>query len=166
MNRSRSEALLVGDEGAQMQAFLDDNREQIATCLHGLTDEQARMRLVPSVTTPASILKHCIYVERAWFQITVEGRTSDELGIAVNAGASWALADDDTNASLEAAYRSAWADSDRVAAGLAMDDLAPHNRRGPITLRWIYAHMIEELARHAGHADILREQLLAMSRRP
>jgi hypothetical protein len=42
-----------------------------------------------------------------------------------------------------------------------MDDLALHNRRGPLTLRWIYAHMIEELARHAGHGDILKEQIIA-----
>ena len=58
-------------------------------------------------------------------------------------------------------YRAAWAEADEIAAAYALDDLATHNRRGPLTLRWIYVHMVEELARHAGHGDILREQILA-----
>lgn len=60
-----------------------------------------------------------------------------------------------------AAYRQTWADVDRIAAGFGLDDLALHNRRGPLSLCWIYVHMIEELARHAGHGDILREQIRA-----
>jgi hypothetical protein len=58
-----------------------------------------------------------------------------------------------------ASYRQAWAEADEIAAAYTLDDLAVHNRRGPLTLRWIYAHMVEELARHAGHGDILREQI-------
>jgi hypothetical protein len=50
------------------------------------------------------------------------------------------------------------ADSRRAAAGLSLDDRVPHPRLGQVSLRWIYVHMIEESARHAGHADILREQ--------
>ena len=46
----------------------------------------------------------------------------------------------------------------------ALDELALHNRTGPVSLRWIYLHMIRELARHAGHGDILREQILAADR--
>jgi len=69
--------------------------------------------------------------------------------------------DEDTVESVAAQYRQAWADADEIAASFSLDDLAIHNRRGPLTLRWIYVHMIEELARHAGHGDILREQVLA-----
>ena len=72
---------------------------------------------------------------------------------------SWYLTPDDTIESVAAEYRQAWAEADQIAAAYALDDLAQHNRRGPLTLRWIYAHMIEELARHAGHGDILREQI-------
>jgi hypothetical protein len=53
------------------------------------------------------------------------------------------------------------AEAREIAAAYALDDLVEHNRRGPLTLRWLYLHMIEEIARHAGHADILREQILA-----
>jgi hypothetical protein len=73
---------------------------------------------------------------------------------------SWLVADSDTVASLVADFRHACKTSDRIASAYDLDDLAQHNRRGPLSLRWIYAHMIEELARHAGHGDILREQIL------
>jgi hypothetical protein len=60
---------------------------------------------------------------------------------------------------LLAEYEEACAWSRATAAGHALDDVAPHFRMGEVSLRWIYVHMIEETARHAGHADILREQL-------
>jgi len=60
-----------------------------------------------------------------------------------------------------AAYRAAAEESRRIAAACDLDDLALHNRRGPLTVRWILVHMVEELARHAGHGDILRELILA-----
>jgi hypothetical protein len=60
--------------------------------------------------------------------------------------------------SLVTRYEAACAESRRVAAGLALDDTVPHPRLGRVSLRWVYVHMIEETARHTGHADILREQ--------
>ena len=68
---------------------------------------------------------------------------------------------DDTVQSVTQLYRDAWSIAVNVAGDYALDDLAMHNRRGPVSLRWIYLHMIRELARHAGHGDILREQILA-----
>ena len=56
------------------------------------------------------------------------------------------LENDDTIASVLADYRAAWAEADEIAAPYDLDDLATHNRRGPLTLRWIYVHMVEELA--------------------
>ena len=161
MTASRSESNLVGAERAQLQAFLDDNRDEVAALLDGLTEEQARRRLVPSRTTVATIVAHCTFVEKAWFQVALAGRTRAELGLPDDVDDSFTVAGDDPNASLVAAFREACATSNRIAADYRLDDLAGHNRRGPLTLRWIYAHMIEELARHAGHGDILREQLLS-----
>ena len=60
-----------------------------------------------------------------------------------------------------AQYHQAWTDADEIAAVYSFDRLAMHNRRGPLSVRWIHVHMIEELARHAGGGDILREQILA-----
>ncbi|MDQ6934410.1 MAG: DinB family protein [Actinomycetota bacterium] len=153
---------LVGTEREQLEAFLDENREELVATLAGLTEEQARRRLVTSLSTPMAILKHCAAVERAWFQRSLAGRSAEEIdGIANGSDASFEVGDDETVDSVVAEYRLAVEQSRRIAVAYDLDDLALHNRRGPLTLRWIYLHMIEELARHAGHADILREQILS-----
>lgn len=158
----RSEETLVGTERAQLEAFLEDNRDELVEAVDGLTDEQARRRLVPSLSTPISVLKHAAAVERAWFQKSLAGRTDEQIdGIANGNGASFHVGEAETVESVIAEYRAAVAESRRIASACGLDDLAEHNRRGPLTLRWIYVHMIEELARHAGHVDILREQILA-----
>jgi hypothetical protein len=157
---SRSESGLCADERSLLQAFLDDNRDEVAALLDGLSDEQARRQLVPSRTTLAGIVKHCTFVEKVWFQVSLAGRSRQELGLPEDADDSWVLTDQDSNQSLLREFGEAWAESNRIAADYELDDLAMHNRRGPLTLRWIYAHMIEELACHAGHGDILREQIL------
>jgi hypothetical protein len=158
---SRSEQMLIGAEQEQLEAFLDDNRSELAGALTGLTDEQARRRLVPSLTTPLGLVKHAAFVERVWFQAALLGRSRQELGIPDDIDDSFRLAETDSVASVTEDFHAACAESRAAVAGRGLDDLVLHNRRGPLTLRWVYAHMIEELARHAGHADILREQILA-----
>ena len=64
----------------------------------------------------------------------------------------------DTAASLVGEYPRACEESRQTAARFALDDTVPQRRLGRVSLRWIYVHMIEETARHVGHADILREQ--------
>lgn len=158
---SRAEQTLVGTEREQLEAFVEDNRAEILALLDGLTEEQARRRLVPSRTTLLGLVKHAAFVEGVWFPVALDGRTRDELGLPDHPDASFELTDEDTIASVSAQYRAAAEESRRVAASYALDDLALHNRRGPLTLRWVLVHLVEELARHAGHGDILREQLLA-----
>ena len=155
-----SERTLVGSERAQLEAFVEDNRTEVLGLLDGLTEEQARRRLVPSKTCLLALVKHAAFVEGVWFPIAVEGRSRDDVGIPADADASFDLTDEDTIASVTAAYRAAAEESRRIAAAHDLDDLALHNRRGPLTLRWILVHLVEELARHAGHGDILREQIL------
>jgi ketopantoate reductase len=157
----RSEQTLIGSERAQLLAFVQDNRAEVVALLDGLTEEQARRRMVPSATTLLGIVKHCVFVEKVWFHVSLAGRTREEVGIPEAGDESWELEDGDTVESVLAAYRAAWAEAEEIAAPYDLDDLAVHNRRGPLTLRWIYVHMVEELARHAGHGDILREQVLA-----
>jgi uncharacterized damage-inducible protein DinB len=158
---SRSEQTLTGSEREQLEAFLDDNRSELAAVLDGLTEEQARRSLVPSLTTLLGLVKHAAAVERIWFQVSLLGRTRDELGLPEQVDDSFRLAAGDSIASVAADFAAACQESRAAAAGYGLDDLVLHNRRGPLTLRWVYVHMIEELARHAGHADILREQVLA-----
>jgi hypothetical protein len=163
---SRSEQTLIGTERQQLEAFLDDNRSELASTLTGLTDEQARRRLVPSLTTLLGLVKHAASVERIWFQASLLGRSREELGIPRHVADSFLLTADDSIASVTGDFIAACEESRAAAAGYGLDGLVLHNRRGPLTLRWLYAHMIEEHARHAGHADILREQILAAGRHP
>jgi len=159
---ARSEQTLVGTERQQLEAFLDDNRSELAGALTGLTEAQARRRLVPSLTTLLGLLKHAAWVERVWFQASLLGHSRDALGIPQHIDDSFRLTDRDSIASVTADFHATCAESQRAAASYGLDDLVLHNRRGPLTLRWVYAHLIEEHARHAGHADILREQILAV----
>jgi len=158
---SDHEPLFVADERTQLETKLDEARAELVETLDGLTEVRARRRLVPSLTTPIALVKHATFVEQVWFHVAIAGMSRAELGLPEDAEDSWILDDGDTIASLRAAYASARSEAERLAAPLGLDDLAVHNRRGPLTLRWIYVHMIEELARHAGHGDILREQIIA-----
>jgi hypothetical protein len=155
------EPVLIADERTQIEEFLDTNRDELVEAVEGLTDDQARRRLVPSLTTPLGLLKHVTWAEQVWFHVGLAGRTREELGIPHENDPSWTVTDDDTVAGVVAEYRRVCAETREIAAPYALDDLVQHNRRGPLTLRWLYLHMIEEVARHAGHADILREQILA-----
>lgn len=159
---SKVEHTLVGDELTQLEAFLDDNREELLEAVEGLSDAQARQRRVPSLTTPIALVKHAAAAERVWFQKSLAGRTEEEIdGLANGDDRSFVVGDEETLASVVAEYRAAVAESKRIAAAYGPDDLALHNRRGPLTVRWLYVHMVEEIARHTGHADILKEQILA-----
>jgi len=165
-DEDRTGAALTGSEREQIESFLRDNRVEIVGLLDGLTEEQARRRRVPSRTTLLGLVKHAAFAERVWFDVALAGRTRAEIGLPKSVDDSFILTDDDTIESVLAQYRQAWTNADEIAAAFSLDDLAMHNRRGPLSLRWIYLHMIEELARHAGHGDILREQILATDRSP
>jgi uncharacterized protein (TIGR03083 family) len=160
----RSETTLVGSERHQLEAFVEDNRDEILRLLSGLTEEQARRRLVSSKTTLLGLVKHAAFVEGVWFPVALAGHAREELGLPDHPDDSFDLAADDTIASVSAGYAAAAEESRRIAASYELDDLALHNRRGPLTLRWVLIHLVEELARHAGHGEILREQVLASDR--
>jgi Protein of unknown function (DUF664) len=146
---------------AQFDAFLDEHRRALHDCLEGLTEEQARRSLVTSRTTLLGLVKHATFVEKVWFDEAVTCRSRAEIGIPATPDESFLLEDDDTIATVREAYVEACTASRRATADLTVDDVLRGNRRGPLPLRWIYLHVLRELAQHAGHADILREQVLA-----
>lgn len=88
-------------------------------------------------------------------------RSRAEIGIPATPGESFILHDDDTIATVQQTHRQACESSRRAASPLGLDDVVHGNRRGPLPLRWVYLHMLRELAQHCGHADILREQLIS-----
>jgi hypothetical protein len=143
----------------QFEVFLDEHRRELNRCLDGLTEEQARRSLVPSRTTLLGLVKHATFVEKVWFDEAVTGRPRTENGIPATPDESFVLHDDDTIATVQQAHREACESSRRTTASLGLDDVLYGNRRGPLPLRWVYLHMLRELAQHCGHADILREQL-------
>ena len=155
------ETLLTATDRDALERMLDVQRAEIARLLTDLTEEQARRRLVPSLTTLLGLVKHAAFVERVWFHHRVGGLSRAELGLPDDIDDSFRLGDDDTIASVSAAFEQACARSREIAA--EHPDLAERFgwRFGPVSLTFIHAHMAQEYARHAGHGDILRELILA-----
>jgi hypothetical protein len=145
---------------AQFEVFIDEHRRELSDSLDGLTEEQARRSLVPSKTTLLGLVKHATFVERVWFDEGISCRSRAEIGIPATPDDSFVLGDHDTIGTIRQAHREACEASRRAAAPLGLDDLVRGNRRGPLPLRWVYMHVLRELAQHCGHADILREQIL------
>jgi hypothetical protein len=143
----------------QFEAFLDEHRAALAGCLDDLTEEEARRSLVASRTTLLGLVKHAAFVERVWFDEAVTCRSRAEIGIPASPDESFSLTGEDTIESVRRAHRAACEASRRATSSLGLDDVLHGNRRGPLPLRWVYLHVLRELAQHCGHADILREQL-------
>ena len=144
---------------AQFEVFLDEHRSELNQSLDGLTEEQARRSLVPSRTTLLGLVKHATFVEKVWFDEGITGRPRSEIGLQATPDESFTLTGDDTIATVQQAHREACEASRRATESLDLDDLLRGNRRGPLPLRWVYLHLLRELAQHCGHADILREQI-------
>lgn len=134
----------------------------MADLLAELDDTTARTRLVPSLTTPLGLLKHATFVEQVWFHHRVAGVPRAEVGLPDTVDESFVLEPDDTVDSVRAAFLAACERSRVIAAEHALDEQFPWHQ-GPVNLRFIYGHCIAELARHAGHGDILVEQIKAGS---
>ena len=158
---SLSEEVISQPARAQFEAFLNEHRSALNSCLDGLTEEQVRASLVPSRTTLLGLVKHATFVEKVWFDEAITCRPRADIGIPTTPDESFILDDDDTIAAIQRAHHDACEASRRAASSLQLDDLVHGNRRGPLPLRWVYLHMLRELAQHCGHADILREQLLS-----
>jgi hypothetical protein len=151
----------LSDERAQLDAFVEHYRDALERTLDDLTDEQSRRRLVPSATTLLGLLKHVTWMQRVWFEECVGGTPRLELALVSTPEESFELTDDDTVASVIAIYRQACATARTVVADLALDAVVTGHRAGPRTLFWVYLQVLRELAHHCGHADILRERILA-----
>ncbi|GGR87123.1 hypothetical protein GCM10010169_34200 [Micromonospora fulviviridis] len=147
-----------------LEAFVDAYRDEIIGKLRGLSEDDARRSLVPSLTTLIGLVKHAAAVERNWFQHCLDQQPREQItGNSFGDHASWQVDSNETIGDVIAEYATVCDRSRQIAGGFALDDTVPHPRLGRVSLRYIYVHMIRELARHCGHADILREQIDGMA---
>ncbi|MFJ9952140.1 DinB family protein [Kitasatospora sp. NPDC091207] len=156
--RTRTEQ--TADERATLVSFLDFQRDTLAMKCTGLTTDQLRARVLqPSALSLLGIVRHLAEVERGWFRNTFNNE--DRPGFWKHPDGSFAEFDVDT-ADPEEAFAVWRGECDHarelVAAAESLDVLGHHGEEA-FSLRWILTHMIEEYARHNGHADLLREHL-------
>jgi uncharacterized damage-inducible protein DinB len=166
----RSDPPLRAGEADTLLGYLDYHRDTLRQKTYDLTADQLRATLVPSTMTLGGMLKHLALVETWWFNEVFLGNPEIEPWASVDWDADadwdWHSAVDDSPEQLHALFDSATAASDEIIrAALAdggLDRLSVRESRrgeGTFSLRWIIVHMIEEYARHNGHADLLRESI-------
>ncbi len=157
---------LQADERTTLVAFLDFYRAALLDRARGLSDEQLQMPLAPSTLTLSRLIGHMVLVEQSWFAESFDGDPMPE---------PWASMDWDANRDAEMDLAQTWSSThlfaefervtsdarDRVARAPSLDQLSavPSRTGEHWSLRWILVHMIEEYARHCGHADFIRESI-------
>ena len=152
----------VADERTMLEAWLDFHRQTLLMKCAGLDAEQLKRRsAVPSTLTLHGLVRHMAEVERDWFRICFAGQDISSL----YSTDAWPNADfDDLESADPATDFATFAEevglARAVTVGRSLDDTFVHTqRRMEIDLRWVYVHMIEEYARHNGHADLIRERI-------
>ncbi|MEV7320286.1 DinB family protein [Streptomyces sp. NPDC093970] len=154
-----------GDERGALLSFIEEQRGGIRRALLGLTDEQATSRSSASELTLAGLLKHCAEVEQSWI-----ARAKQEPPAIERDQSNWhetfQLVGDETVASQLAHWEQVAAETEKFIRSVpSLDDTFPlppqpwFPPEGRVSMRWVCLHLIRETARHAGHADIVRESL-------
>jgi uncharacterized damage-inducible protein DinB len=153
----RTEPAFVLDERAMLEGWLDFHRMTLLLKCEGLTDEQRKARPVPtSRLSLHGLVRHMADVERQWFRrVLAQERIAYHYDYSVDEDAEFAVGDAEWEADL-ALWQAACEAARASAASRGLDD-AGERRGDAVSLRWIFNHMIEEYARHNGHADLIRE---------
>jgi uncharacterized damage-inducible protein DinB len=154
----------VKDEREGLLAYLDQMRLVMRLAAYGLTDEQARATPTVSLLSVGGLIKHVASVERSWMNTVLQG---ERTGAAADYETNFRMTSDETLADVLALYEAAAAATDNVIAGFELDDPVPVPKGVPWfpadvdawSIRWVLLHLIQETARHTGHADIVRESI-------
>jgi len=157
----------VTDERALLLAYIDQQRDGLRYAAYGLTDEQARLTPTQSALSVGGLVKHVTATERSWINTMLqrpqpsmdEGQSDYEAGFR--------LGPDESLAGALADYDAAARETEAAVAGADLDGAVPVPRGVPWfpddveawSVRWVLLHIIEETARHAGHADMVREHI-------
>jgi len=137
-------------ERETLTALLRYQRDSLCRKVEGVPDDAARTTVVPSGTTMLWLIRHMTRAEALWVLARFAGRTGEVPDDSVDP--------EDSLAAAVTAYRATCDEVDRVIGSHEFDaEALPEGDLQPVNLRWIVMHLLEETARHAGHADILRE---------
>jgi uncharacterized damage-inducible protein DinB len=157
---------VVADERTMLETWLDFHRATLLMKCAGLNDAQLRLRSAePSTLSLLGLVRHMTKVERTWFRRRIGG---EDIGPVYSTDArpddDFDAVDDADPAAMFAAFNAEVERCRAVAAGVTLDAIAKRtptatDPRTEFSVRWIYVHMIEEYARHNGHADLLRERI-------
>jgi uncharacterized damage-inducible protein DinB len=154
---------LQADERTTLESWLDFYRATLATKCGGLTDEQLRTPSVsPSPLTLLGLVQHMAEVERNWFRRVLLTEQVppiyDPAADPTGPDGGFDLSDGVTFDTARATWEGEIAQARVNCSGRGLEETSPF-LGGQVTLRWIYNHMIAEYARHAGHADLIRERI-------
>jgi Protein of unknown function (DUF664) len=166
VNDSRPQVPYAADERTTLVAFLDWHRATLRLKAGGLDAQQLQRTLPPSDLTLGGMVKHLAYVENWWFGINLAGVTTEpwaSVDWAADEDWDWHSAADDTPDQIWDLWETEVAAADAtIADSDSLDRLTvrKHPRTGEgLSLRWMLVHMIEEYARHLGHADLIRQSI-------
>ncbi|HET8658609.1 MAG TPA: DinB family protein [Micromonosporaceae bacterium] len=152
----------VADERESLLAYLAQQRYMLRTAAYGLTDEQARATPTASSLSVGGLVKHTADMERGWMARVLQRDYESDYA------ANFRLGPDETLARVLDAYEQVGKDTEAIVAEVAdLGQPVPVPRGVPWfpadveawSVRWVLLHLIEETARHAGHADIIRESV-------
>lgn len=161
-------APLVPDEKDLLLSYLEQQRQGIRNAAHGLTDEQARLARTAGSLTIGGLIKHAAETERGWVDMILQRDAGSREDREAAYGDNFTLGPDQTLADVLAHYRDVAVETDAALAGIAdLGQAVPVPKGVPWfpddvaawSVRWVLLHLIEETARHAGHADIVRESI-------
>ncbi|HZS94999.1 MAG TPA: DinB family protein [Chloroflexota bacterium] len=159
----RQEPPLIADERPMLDAWLDYHRDTLLMKCAGLSDDQLKTRSAePSSLSLLGLVRHMTDVERGWFRRGVAQESGPDVAPIYYSedrpDGDFDSLDDTPVPEVFARFQSE-IDKCRAAAANVPLDRVVQRRDEKFSVRWIYTHMIEEYARHNGHADLLRERI-------
>lgn len=164
MTTQRTEPSVTAGERAMLEGWLDYHRETLALKCAGLDDDRLRTASVPpSELSLMGLVRHMAEVERIWFRKVLMADDQGPIYFSdEDRDGEFHLTEQDTWEEAHSTWQAEIAVARRNAARFTLDEVGKgvHRRSGRSpSLRWIYTHLIEEYARHNGHADLLRERI-------
>lgn len=149
-------------ERETLEGFLDWYRSVVERKVDGLRLDDATRVMTPTGMSALGIVRHLGWVERGWFRETFAGEDVEAIDVDGDNSAEFAISSGDTIESVLDFYRTEVEESRRISSNAPSLDALSANEtayRERVSLRWVMVHMLEETARHAGHLDLMREEI-------